>query len=66
MDELIRLKDEMIRALQNENETLKHRNEVLEIMLKESNTQAKMLAKKITTKYFKTTYIFIYICKTIT
>ena len=27
MDELLRLKDELIRALQNENESLKHRNE---------------------------------------
>ena len=52
MDEVIKLKDQMIRALQNENESLKHRNEVLEIMLKESNTQTKMLARKNNNQIF--------------
>jgi len=52
MDELIRLKDEMIRALQNENESLKHKNSILEVMIKEYSTQVKMLARKNNNQIF--------------
>ena len=52
MDELLRLKDEMIRALQNENESLRHKNSILDIMLKEYNAQVKMLARKNNNQIF--------------
>ena len=52
MDELLRLKDEMIRALQNENESLKHKNSILEVMIKEYSTQVKMLARKNNNQIF--------------
>jgi len=44
MDELIQL--------QKENESLKHKNSILEIMLKEYSTQVKMLARKNNNQIF--------------
>jgi len=52
MDELLRLKQQMIEALQSENESLKHKNTILEIMLKEYSTQVKMLARKNNNQIF--------------
>ena len=52
MDELIRLKQQMIEALQSENENLKHKNTILEMMLKEYSTQVKMLARKNNNQIF--------------
>ena len=52
MDELLRLKQQMIEALQGENESLKHRNTILEMMLKEYSTQVKMLARKNNNQIF--------------
>ena len=52
MDELLRLKQQMIEALQGENESLKHKNTILEIMLKEYSTQVKMLARKNNNEFY--------------
>jgi len=52
MDELLKLKQQMIEALQIENESLRHKNSILEIMLKEYNAQVKMLARKNNNQIF--------------
>ena len=52
MDELLKLKQQMIEALQSENESLKHKNAILEMMLKEYSTQVKMLARKNNNQFY--------------
>ncbi len=52
MDELLKLKQQMIEALKSENESLKHKNTILEIMLKEYSTQVKMLARKNNNQFY--------------
>lgn len=52
MDELLRLKQQMIESLQSENENLKHKNTILEMMLKEYSTQVKMLARKNNNEFY--------------
>jgi FtsZ-binding cell division protein ZapB len=52
MDELLKLKQQMIEALQSENESLKHKNNILEMMLKEYSTQVKMLARKNNNQFY--------------
>ena len=61
MDELLKLKQQMIEALQSENESLKHKNNILEMMLKEYSTQVKMLARKNNNQLLLKVSAFLYI-----